>query len=202
MELPTVADVNEQRVARFRQRITEALAAGQGEPFLSLIEEFEREHDVPALEIAAALAGLLQGGSPLLLKEKTERPAFAAEVGADEPVRRAPTSQERLAEEDTETFRIEVGYVHGVKPGNIVGAIANVAGLEGRQIGHVDIREDHTFVGLPKGMPDAVMKELAKTRVAGQMLRISTVSHVPPKPLRKPVKRPPKRPSVKPRRSS
>jgi hypothetical protein len=56
-----------------------------------------------------------------------------------------------LADEDTEIFRIEVGYTHGVKPGNIVGAIANVAGLEGWQIGHVDIREDHTFVGLPQG---------------------------------------------------
>jgi ATP-dependent RNA helicase DeaD len=202
MELPTVADVNEQRVARFRQRITEALAAGQGEPFLSLIEEFEREHDVPAIEIAAALAGLLQGGSPLLLKEKSERPAASPGDRGEESGRRAAPSQERLAEEDTETFRIEVGYVHGVKPGNIVGAIANVAGLEGRQIGHVDIREDHTFVGLPKGMPDAVMTELAKTRVAGQMLRISTVSHVPPKPLRKPSKGPPKRPTAKPRRSS
>ena len=203
MELPTVADVNEQRVARFRQRITEALAAGQGEPFLSLIEEFEREHDVPAIEIAAALAGLLQGGSPLLLREKSERPAASPEDRGEESGRRAAPAQERLAEEDTETFRIEVGYVHGVKPGNIVGAIANVAGLEGRQIGHVDIREDHTFVGLPKGMPDAVMTELAKTRVAGQMLRISTVSHVPPKPLRKPSKRPPpKRPAAKPRRNS
>jgi ATP-dependent RNA helicase DeaD len=203
MDLPTVADVNEQRVARFRQRITEALAAGQGEPFLSLIEEFEREHDVPAIEIAAALAGLLQGGSPLLLKEKSERPASSADDRGEESGRRAAPAQERLAEEDTETFRIEVGYVHGVKPGNIVGAIANVAGLEGRQIGHVDIREDHTFVGLPKGMPDAVMTELAKTRVAGQMLRISTVSHVPPKPLRKPSKRPPpKRPAAKPRRNA
>ena len=84
MELPTVADVNEQRVARFRQRITEALAAGQGEPFLSLIEEFEREHDVPAIEIAAALAGLLQGGSPLLLKEKSERPAASPEDRGEE----------------------------------------------------------------------------------------------------------------------
>jgi ATP-dependent RNA helicase DeaD len=203
MDLPTVADVNEQRVARFRQRITEALAAGQGEPFLSLIEEFEREHDVPAIEIAAALAGLLQGGSPLLLKEKSERPASSADDRGEESGRRAAPAHERLAEEDTETFRIEVGYVHGVKPGNIVGAIANVAGLEGRQIGHVDIREDHTFVGLPKGMPDAVMTELAKTRVAGQMLRISTVSHVPPKPLRKPSKRPPpKRPAAKPRRNA
>jgi len=88
-----------------------------------------------------------------------------------------------------------VGYVHGVKPGNIVGAIANVAGLEGRQIGHVDIREDHTFVGLPRGLPDDVLSELGKTRVAGQFLRISQASEVPPKPLRKPAKRPPKHPT-------
>ncbi|HSM26522.1 MAG TPA: DbpA RNA binding domain-containing protein, partial [Thioalkalivibrio sp.] len=93
--------------------------------------------------------------------------------------------QERLADEDTEVFRIEVGYAHGVKPGNIVGAIANVAGLEGWQIGHVDIREDHTFVGLPKGMPKVVMTELAKTRVAGRALRISTATEVPPKAPRK-----------------
>jgi ATP-dependent RNA helicase DeaD len=194
MDLPTVADVNEQRVARFRQRITEAIAAGQSEPFRSLIEEFEREHDVPAIEIAAALASLLQGGSPLLLRDKAGE--SAAEPGDTGPAPASATSQAqgRLAEEDTETFRIEVGYVHGVKPGNIVGAIANVAALEGRQIGHVDIREDHTFVGLPKGLPGRVLAELEKTRVAGQMLRISAVSHVPPKPLRKPPKRPPAKP--------
>ncbi|HVN42888.1 MAG TPA: DEAD/DEAH box helicase [Steroidobacteraceae bacterium] len=191
MDLPTVADVNEQRVARFRQRITEAIAAGRAEPFRSLIEEFEREHDVPAIEIAAALASLLQGGSPLLLKEKDRDTRVEADEAVGAPSRKAPQSQQRLAEEDTETFRIEVGYAHGVKPGNIVGAIANVAGLEGWQIGHVDIRQDHTFVGLPKGMPALVMTELAKTRVAGQMLSISRASHVPPKPLRKPPKRPP-----------
>ena len=61
------------------------------------------------------------------------------------------------------------------------------------RIGHVDIREDHTFVGLPKGMPEQVLAELRKTRVAGQMLRMSLAAHVPPKPLRKPPKRAPKR---------
>jgi ATP-dependent RNA helicase DeaD len=208
MDLPTVADVNEQRVARFRQRITEAVASGQGEPFMSLIEEIERAQDLPALEIAAALASLLHGGTPLLLKEKIREPA-AESMGSDgdspperssrpgrseRPERRPPTEPaERLADADTETYRIEVGYVHGVKPGNIVGAIANVAALEGRQIGHVDIREDHTFVGLPRGLPDKVLSELGKTRIAGQFLRISQASHVPPKPLRKPTKRPPKR---------
>ena len=197
MDLPTVADVNEQRVARFRQRIMDAVAAGQSEPFRSLIEEIEREHDVPAIEIAAALASLLQGGSPLLLRDKaggTEGPeagdADVARGPRGEPREALRPAADRLAEEDTETFRIDVGYVHGVKPGNIVGAIANVAGIEGRQIGHVDIREDHTFVGLPKGLPVRILTELAKTRVAGRVLNISPTSHVPPKPLRKPARRP------------
>jgi ATP-dependent RNA helicase DeaD len=203
MDLPTVADVNEQRVARFRQRITEAIAAGQAEPYRGLIEEFEREHDIPAIEIASALASLWHGGSPLLLKEKAtdaggeraERGRVERREGQDErPETERVAPAGRLTDEDAETFRIEVGYVHGVRPGNIVGAIANVAGLEGRQIGHVDIREDHTYVGLPKGMPDAIMRELSKTRVAGRMLQISTVSHVPPKALRKPPKR--RRPST------
>jgi ATP-dependent RNA helicase DeaD len=186
MDLPTIADVNEQRVAKFRQRITEALAAGQAEVFRSLVEEYEREHDVPAIEIAAALASLLQGGSPLLLKEK-EREARGEETDRE---RSAPAAG-RLTDEDAETYRLEVGYVHGVQPGNIVGAIANVAGLQGKDIGHVDIREDHTFVGLPKGMPKEIMRELHKTRVAGRMLQLSLATHVPPKPLHKPPRRPP-----------
>ena len=215
MDLPTIADVNEQRVAKFRQRITEALAAGQAEVFRSLVEEYEREHDVPAIEIAAALASLLQGGSPLLLKEKERdatHPAHVVDEGAaNEPARKLSKKDRkahdeepdrerrgpapgRLTDEDAETFRLEVGYVHGVKPGNIVGAIANVAGLQGKDIGHVDIREDHTFVGLPKGMPKEIMRELQKTRVAGRMLQLSLATHVPPKPLQKPPKRPAARP--------
>ena len=197
MELPTHADVNEQRVARFRLRIMAAIAAGQAEPFISLVEEFEREQDVPAVEIAAALASLLQGGSPLLLKEQSGDQAPAENRSREGRERATGRSQERLADEDTETFRIEVGYAHGVKPGNIVGAIANVAGLEGWQIGHVDIRDDHTFVGLPRGLPEAVIAELAKTRVAGQALRISSATEVPPKAARK---HPPKAPRKGPRK--
>jgi ATP-dependent RNA helicase DeaD len=189
MELPTIADVNERRIERFRTRITDALAAGQGEAFRDLIEEYEREHDVPAVEIAAALASLLQGGSPLLLPEREPpraQPPAAATAAVPPQAHARTRPEERLPEADTETYRLEVGYVHGVKPGNIVGALANVAGLEGRHIGHVDIREDHSFVGLPKGMPPEVLRELQKTRVAGQLLRLAPAGHVPPKPLRKP----------------
>ena len=72
-----------------------------------------------------------------------------------------------------ETYRIEVGHVHGVQPGNIVGAIANEAGLDGKHIGRIEIRDDHSFVDLPAGMPKELLGELRKARVAGQKLEIS-----------------------------
>ena len=85
MRLPSIADVNEQRVARFKQRITEAVASGEGATFRELMEQFEREQNIPAIEVAAALASLLQGGTPLLLPEKPE--GWGRE-GADDGSRR------------------------------------------------------------------------------------------------------------------
>lgn len=210
MDLPSIEDVNEQRVTRFKKRIVDAMKSETTSAFQPLIEQMEREHNVPAVEIAAALASLLQGPTPLFLTDKPEHPreagaysrgapnegdAFPSEArGNDSPKRRpgkrdeAPRggprerpSRDRDGDATFETYRIEVGYVHGVKPGNIVGAIANVAGLEGRYIGHVDIREDHTYVGLPEGMPPEIMRDLSKTRVAGRELRMSAAEHVPPK---------------------
>jgi ATP-dependent RNA helicase DeaD len=222
MEMPTVADVNEQRITRFKQRITETLAAEGLTEFRNIVEQYEKEHNVPALEIAAALASMAQGKAPLQLTDsrprdsKAERPApgFAAMSGEEERPRRAreerprkefapreftprdasarsgprredaqqnsrDEAQPRFREErkehndeDKETYRIEVGHVHGVKPGNIVGAIANEAGIEGSDIGRVDIQEDHSFVDLPTGMPKEVFLHLQKVRVAGQMLQI------------------------------
>jgi ATP-dependent RNA helicase DeaD len=81
-----------------------------------------------------------------------------------------------------ETFRIEVGAAHGIKPSNVVGAIANEAGIEGVHIGRVDIRDDHSFVDLPEGMPKQIFKLLQKVLVAGRELRISKVGEKPPKP--------------------
>jgi ATP-dependent RNA helicase DeaD len=101
-------------------------------------------------------------------------PATAqAPAAAPRPPRRRDESGGRPAR--TETFRIEVGSVHEIKAGNIVGAIANEAGLDGVYIGRVDIREDHSFVDLPEGMPREIFKTLKKTRLAGRELRITKV---------------------------
>ncbi|MEZ5522565.1 MAG: DEAD/DEAH box helicase [Dokdonella sp.] len=230
MELPSVQTVNDLRITRFKDRITTALAASDLGLFRSLIEQYEAEHDVPAIEIAAALARLAQGDKPLLLEAKAkperrefdptasrERKDFAnrSERGRDErphraerserpradrpphpraarteafsnpaedgrkrvPETREPrahaASEHRPAEPGMETFRVEVGHMHGVKPGNIVGAIANEAELDSKHIGRITIREDHSLVDLPEGMPPEILQHLKKAWVAGQRLRIS-----------------------------
>ena len=78
-----------------------------------------------------------------------------------------------------ETFRIEVGHAHHVKPANIVGAIANEAGLDAKHIGRIDIHDDHSFVDLPAGMPADVFKHLKKVWVSGQQLRITRSDEAP-----------------------
>ena len=77
------------------------------------------------------------------------------------------------------TFRIEVGYDHGVKPGNIVGAVANEAGLESKHIGRIEIFEDHSLIDLPSGMPTDVMTHLKTVWCAGQQLRITRDGDTP-----------------------
>jgi ATP-dependent RNA helicase DeaD len=111
-------------------------------------------------------------------------PAKAAEHRADVPAPAPRKPRAKSPDSLMETFRIEVGSVHGIKPGHIVGAIANESGIEGVHIGRVDIREDHSFVDLPEGMPKPIFKELQKVRVVGRELRISRVSEKPPKPPR------------------
>jgi len=193
MQLPSIQDVNDQRVARFNDRISAALAAGEGEAFRELIERFESEHNIPAVEIAAALASLVQGKKPLLMdvasdqREPREEPEQRKEpekrreperhkqrerAEASRPDRPARAAA-RLTDSEMETYRIEVGRAHGVEPGNIMGAIANEAGLDGKFIGRIVIRDDHSFVDLPEGMPKEIFRQLQKVRVAGQQLQLS-----------------------------
>ena len=66
---------------------------------------------------------------------------------------RAQSPAGQTVRSERETFRFEVGHSHGVKPGNIVGAIANEAGLDSANIGRIDVRDDHRLIDLPAGMP-------------------------------------------------
>ena len=175
LELPSTEMVNNRRIAAFKQGISDTLAAGELDFMQGLVEQYQQEHDVPAVEIAAALAKISIGDRPLLLQPDNEKPARAK--SGKEQHRKRREARERKPQKrpgkGMERFRIEVGYKHGVKPGNIVGAIANEAGLDSQHIGHIDIHTEHSTVDLPLGMPKEVFQDLRKTRVCGQRLDIS-----------------------------
>ncbi len=197
MELPSTELINDQRMAKFKQRITDTLASEELGLFYQMIEQYQQEHNVPVLEIAAALGLLLQGETPLMLQAKShhfkedkswqndetkprkgrggdrgkERGRMRDKVRGKDQDR---TSKKELPlEEGMERFRIEVGHNHDVKPNNIVGAIANEAGLDIQHIGRINIYDDFSVIDLPEGMPKDVFSDLKKVWVAGKQLHIS-----------------------------
>ncbi|GAA0518762.1 ATP-dependent RNA helicase DeaD [Saccharopolyspora subtropica] len=161
MELPSIDAVNDRRLARFADSITDTLAKGGLEVFQELVREYERTHDVPMVEIAAALAAMVQGDRPLLLD-----PEPGAEPSRDGDLFEPSTSE-------TETYRVEVGRRNRVTPRALVGALANEGGVPSKYIGHIDIRSEHTLIELPADLPDELLSKLRNTQVAGRGLRIS-----------------------------
>ncbi len=178
MELPSTEVINDKRIARFKQQITDTLAKEDLEFFFNLVEQYQMEHDVAALDIAAALAKLSQGNEPLLLK-KPKKPSKEERQREKSHTRRHSNGKEskkrhkQEKEEGFDTYRIEVGHQHGVKPGNIVGAIANEAGLDSSDIGRINILDQYSTVDLPEGMPRDIFMDLKGVWVSGQKLNIS-----------------------------
>ena len=160
MVLPSTEAVNNKRIADFKQSITDTLSLGELGFMQGLVEQYRQEHDVPAVEIAAALAKMTIGDKPMLL-------------GPDKNTGKARMKSVRDVEGGSERYRIEVGHVHGVKPGNIVGAIANESGLDGEHIGSIEIEAEYSLVDLPAGMPKDIFMDLKKVRVCGQAMNIS-----------------------------
>ncbi|MEI6542398.1 MAG: DEAD/DEAH box helicase [Methylococcales bacterium] len=192
MGLPSTEVINNKRISRFKQNITDTLAVQELSFFTQLIEQYQQEHNVSALEIASALAKLVQGDTPLLLQNLPKKVFDSREDRPQRDRDDRPRREDRAGREDRpdrerkpkrtfgggasiemETFRIEVGHTHGVKPGNIVGAIANETGIDGDHIARIRIEENYSTVELPAGMPKELIEELKKIRVAGQQLNIS-----------------------------
>jgi len=199
MELPSTEIINDKRIVQFKQRITDTLASEELGMFYQMIEQYQLEHNKPALEIAAALAQILQGDEPFLLQNKPQRSkgrdreSWDKEGGGQNSGQRRNSSRndrnrdnsrgrdrgDRTARKDTgpedgmERFRLEVGHDNEVKPGNIVGAIANEAGIDSQYIGRINIHDEYTMIDLPADMPKEIFNELKKVWVAGQQLKIS-----------------------------
>ncbi len=201
MQLPSVDEVNVTRLARFDDRITAALGeVSRIEAFRDIVAHYVRHNDVPEVDVAAALAVVAQGESPLLLEPEPERPrrefAERGERGdrgdrGDRPERRERPSNTRLA-----TYRIAVGKRHRVEPRQIVGALANEGGLSRGDFGAIQIRPDFSLVELPADLSPDTLGRLADTRISGRLieLRLDTGGPGGRGPRRERDDRPPRKP--------
>jgi ATP-dependent RNA helicase DeaD len=200
MNIPSKGDVASKRAERFKAALSEVVSSKDLSLYRSVIASYQVEHGTELEEIAAALAHMAQGDRPLFQVKEPEvaqqpsrgfddspapapRPRERERGPRDAPARLDGDASPKKKRKDREavdaeliTYRIEVGETHGVKPGNIVGAIANEAGLDSEYIGAIDINSDHSFVDLPGGMPGEIFKHLRKVRVCGQALNLVAAS--------------------------
>lgn len=191
MDLPTTDDINNKRVQKFKQSITDTLESVDLGLFTRLIEEYQQQQGASPLKIAAALAQLSQGDAPFLLPNKPQpasKPGWGSEdrkphKGKGQKAdtssakgRRRPSQDvrnENPPEEGMERYRLAVGHDDGVMPGNIVGAIANEANIAGKHIGRINIHDSYTLIDLPVGMPEETFHALKNVWVSGRKLGIS-----------------------------
>ena len=185
LKLPSREAVADKRVASFRQQVAEVLESEDLGFFLNVIAGMEDNNDADIREIAAALAYLAQKDRPLQLPD-AGKPDFAQMSASGKPERPARENRENrgeilerrrdYAEGRLARYRIDVGREHMASPKDIVGAIANEAGLESRFIGQINLFEDYSTVELPSDLSNEVLQILRRARVRQQPLNIRLAS--------------------------
>lgn len=180
-KVPTHADVAARRLALFKDRLLKTLQEEDLELYLSLVEAVAQESGREMTEVAAAAARLARGDKPLVVPLEPK----------PEQVARVETGMTRLL--------VDAGRSHGVRPADIVGAIANEAGVPGRAIGAIDIYDDFTLVDVPAEFLAQVLAGMSGASIRSQPVRVrpATPRDVPPPQARRPADRrgaPPARP--------
>jgi ATP-dependent RNA helicase DeaD len=211
-ELPSIQEIGKARIERTRVEMASVVADKELANMREIVEKMANESEISMIDLAAALLFQKQLKQPLQPKEdpkprretrerndrndrsgrdnRNDRGARRGDNRGDRQDRAPRKSKEARNDVDWQTYRLEVGKDHGARPGDIVGAIANEISLDSSYIGAINLHEKHSFVQLPKGMPDKSFKQLKRVRVRRQVLDIS-VSDAPaaPQRTRKPAQR-------------
>jgi len=165
MDLPSNELINDRRISKFKQRISDTLADNDLSFFEELIDSYVQENDVPHNKVAAALAQLMQGDTPFLFLNKSPRNAHRSADSADKALASHRRSDSRRGSQHTNADDYRDGHKPAVRP----------TGIDSQYIGQIQIEADHSLVDLPEGMPKDIFNDLKKVRVCGFPMKISKV---------------------------
>jgi ATP-dependent RNA helicase DeaD len=155
MRLPTLVDIEARRREAMKSSIREKIAAGNLLPFMQMVTELAEEFDLA--EIAAAAAKMASDGERPLTEMVEPAQARSMSDGVERGMVR---------------LVMNIGREAGVRPGDIVGAIANEAGIPGRAIGAIDIYDRVAVVEVPANDRDRVVEALRNTTIKGRKLQV------------------------------
>ncbi|HSA87482.1 MAG TPA: DEAD/DEAH box helicase [Nitrospira sp.] len=188
LAIPSVADLRARQLDRVQAAVEEILREGSMDAFKPLVGRLSAH---PPTEVAAAALKLLvraQGGE----RQEQEIPALSArQPESERPVRsagrydnrsrnipspseRRPTGSPRHGQRESGMARVYVGAGHeaGIRPGDLVGAIANEAKINSNVIGAIEIEDRFSIVDVPASMAGGIIEVLGRARIKGRRVPV------------------------------
>ena len=162
MRLPTMADIQARRVEALKDQVRDMIKGGQLDGYLDMVSDLQDEFD-PG-ELAAGFAKIAaEATQPKSLAGMTD---VAAETGR--------------TEKGMSRILVQAGRRDGIRPGDVVGSIANEAGIRGADIGPIEILDDITYVGVPASAVDHVIEKVKRAKFKGKHVNLRVADSRPP----------------------
>ncbi len=173
IELPSAKIINAKRIETFKENILQTINNQSLEIFEKLVTEFQEENpEIEPLKTASALAFIAQGKEPLLISDKAQSFGKEQRQGEEKIISTEASPLKDNPQIPMCRYRIDVGNNNNVKPGNILGAVANEADIDSEYIGSIQIFDNFSTIDLPNEMPQEVLEMLQKTVVCSMRLNM------------------------------
>jgi len=173
IELPSAKIINAKRIETFKENISQTINNQSLEIFEKLVTEFQGSNpEIEPLKIASALAFIAQGKEPLLISDKVQSFGREQRQGEEKIISTEASPLKDNPQIPMCRYRIDVGNNNNVKPGNILGAVANEADIDSEYIGSIQIFDNFSTIDLPNEMPQEVLEMLRKTVVCSMRLNM------------------------------
>ncbi len=178
IELPTAKIINAKRIETFKNNIADTINNQSLEVFEKLVTEFQEANpELESIKVAAALAFIAQGKEPLLISDKPQSFGRTQRQGEAKTISIEASPLKDNPQIPMLRYRVDVGNNNSVKPGNILGAVANEADIDSEYIGSIQIFDNFSTVDLPNEMPQDVLDLLQKTVVCGKRLNMVALTN-------------------------
>jgi len=168
MKMPSGADVAARRIAVFKESLRKELQAGNLDLYVEIVTQLADEGPFDMGDVAAAAARMAHGTR-----------AVAAPVEAPPPARSFSPPQRAETKHDDEAkvrLSMALGKRDGIRPADVVGSIANEAGISGSEIGPIEIRDEITYVSIPMRHRDDVIAKLGGARFRGRPVNLKVAA--------------------------